>query len=194
MEGRAFFGTCCAVPSCAPLDKSTGVRRRRSLRRCRSGKNAIGWGRMYSGQISQDFQTVNNNVDRPRGSHAHQADSARLSDWASKLITCMLDQVEDQWNLQNEALHGRDGAEHSLFHRALLCAKSTRLKAQAGPLLALDRSILSRPLTAVLDIPTTGLEAGKLNRLFSASSPMRMATMYLQTNTIDDYSPRRRDG
>jgi hypothetical protein len=34
----------------------------------RQALTAIGWGRMYFGQISQDFQTVHN-VDRPHGSH-----------------------------------------------------------------------------------------------------------------------------
>jgi hypothetical protein len=37
--------------------------------------------------------------------------------WASKFITVLFDQVEDQRKLRNEALHGRDDAEHSLFHR-----------------------------------------------------------------------------
>jgi hypothetical protein len=46
-----------------------------------------------------------------------------------------------------------------LFHRALLCAKATGLYAQAGTLLALDRPILSRPLTTILDLPTIGLVA-----------------------------------
>jgi hypothetical protein len=69
-------------------------------------QNAIGWGRMYSGQIFQDFQTVYNgaattttpilpasptgppssSVDRPSGSHDHHANTVRLSNWASKLI------------------------------------------------------------------------------------------------------------
>jgi hypothetical protein len=73
---------------------------------------------MYSGHISQDFQIVHN-VDRPRGSHDRHANAATLSDWTSKLITLLFDQVEDQWKLRKEALHGRDRAEHSLFHRAL---------------------------------------------------------------------------
>jgi hypothetical protein len=60
----------------------------------------------------------------------------------------------------NEALHGRDDAEHLLFHRALLCAKATRLYAKAaGTLLALNRPIISRPLTNILDLSTNGLEA-----------------------------------
>jgi hypothetical protein len=50
---------------------------------------------MYSGNISQDFQTAHN-VDRPRGSHDSYANAATLSDWTSKLITLLFDQVEDQ--------------------------------------------------------------------------------------------------
>jgi hypothetical protein len=69
----------------------------------------------------------------------------------SALITLLFNQVEDQRQLRHEALHGRDDAEHSLFHRALLCAKATRLYSQAGTLLALDHPILSRPLTTILD-------------------------------------------
>jgi hypothetical protein len=89
------------------------------LRKALTEQIAFGWGRRYSGQISQDFQTVHN-VDRPRGSHDRQANAACLSDWTSKLITLPFDQVEDQWKLRSEALHGRDNAELSLFHRALL--------------------------------------------------------------------------
>jgi hypothetical protein len=113
---------------------------------------------MYSGQIYQDFQTVHN-VVRRRGSHDCQANATCLSDWAFKLITLLFDQVEDQRKLRNEALHGRDDGEHSLFHRALLCAKATRHYAKAGTLLALDRPILSRLLTTILDLSATGLEA-----------------------------------
>jgi hypothetical protein len=96
-------------------------------------------------------------VDRPRGSHDRRASAACLSDWASELITLLFDQFEDKWKLRNEALHGRDEAEHSLFHRARLCDEATRLYAQAGALLALDSPILSRPLTTSLDLSTTGL-------------------------------------
>jgi hypothetical protein len=81
---------------------------------------------MYSGQISQDFQTVHN-VDHSQGSHDRHVNAATLSDWASKLITLLLDQVEDRWKLRNEALHGRDRAEYLLFHRAIICAEATRL-------------------------------------------------------------------
>jgi hypothetical protein len=41
-----------------------------------------------------------------------------LSDRASKLITLLFEEVEDQWKLRNEALHGRDRAEHSLSYIA----------------------------------------------------------------------------
>jgi hypothetical protein len=82
----------------------------------------------------------------------HHANAASLSDWASKLITLLFDQVEDQWKLRDEALHGRDDAEHSLFHRARLCAKATRLYAQAGTLLPITTSH-----HYPIDLPTTGL-------------------------------------
>jgi hypothetical protein len=103
-----------------PIPRYNPVRPNQVFRKALTDQNAIGWGRMYSGQISQDFQTVDN-VDRPRGSHDRQS--------ASELITLLFDQVEAQWKLRNESLHGRDDAEHSLFHRALLCATATRLYA-----------------------------------------------------------------
>jgi hypothetical protein len=140
------------VPRYKPIRPNT------VLRKALTDQNAIGWGRMYSGQISQDFQTVHN-VDRPGGSHGRNANAACLSDWTSELITLLFDQFEDQWKLRNEALHGRDAAEHSHFHRARLCDKATRLCAQAGTLLTLDRPILSRPLTTIPDLPTTSLDA-----------------------------------
>ena len=134
-------------------------------------------------------------IVHPRGSHDGHADASCLSDWASELITLLFDQFEDQWKLRNEALHGRDDAEHSLFHRARLCDKATRLYAQAGTLLALDRPILSRPLTTILDLPTTSLEAW-----ISQAVPTILRCIsdandaHVQTNPIDDYFPRLRDG
>ncbi len=71
-----------------PLPRYNLLRPNTVLRKAHTDQNAIGWGRMYSGQISQDFQTVHN-VDRPRGSHDRHANAATLSDWASKLITLL---------------------------------------------------------------------------------------------------------
>jgi hypothetical protein len=48
-----------------PLPRYNPVRPNIVLRKALTDQNAICWGRMYSGQISQDFQTVHN-VDRPR--------------------------------------------------------------------------------------------------------------------------------
>jgi hypothetical protein len=150
---------------------------------------------MYSGQISQDFQTVHN-VDHPHGSHDRHANAATLSDWTSKLITLLFDQVEDQWKLCNEAHHGRDRAEQSLFHRAIICAKATRLYAFAGTLNALDRRILSQPLTAILDLPNISLDAW-----IAQAEPTILHCIsdanddHVQTNRIDDYFVfGRRDG
>jgi hypothetical protein len=177
------------IPRYNPINPNT------VLRQGLNDQNAIGWGRMYTGHISQDFQTVHN-VDRPRGSHDRHANAATLSDWTSKLITLLFDQVEDQWKLRNEALHGRDRAEHSLFHRALLCAKATRLYAQAEHLMAIDRPLFSRPLTTIHDLPTHSLEVWILQvepTLLRCLSDAK--EHHAQTNTtIDDYFPRLRDG
>jgi hypothetical protein len=77
------------IPRYNPISPNT------VLRKALTDQNAIGWGRMYSCQISQDFQTVQS-VDRPPGNHDRHANAATLSDWASKLITLFFDQVEDQ--------------------------------------------------------------------------------------------------
>jgi hypothetical protein len=145
---------------------------------------------MYSGQ------TVHN-VDRPQGSHDRLANTATLSDWASKLITLLFDQVEDQRKHRKEALHGHDRVEHSLFHRSILRAKAIRLYTYAGTLLALDRPILSQPLTTILDLPKISLDAW-----VSQAGPTILRCIsnandnHVQTNTIDDYfiRLRRRDG
>jgi hypothetical protein len=73
-----------------PLPRYDRTRPNTVLRKALTDQNAIGWGRMYSGQISQDFQTVHN-ADRPRGSHNRNANATTLSDWASKLITLLFD-------------------------------------------------------------------------------------------------------
>jgi hypothetical protein len=178
-----------------PIPRYDRISSNTVLRKALTDQNTIGWGRMYSGQISQDFQTVHN-VDRPQGSHNRHANAATLSDWASKLITLFFDQVEDQWKLRNEALHGRDRAENSLFHRAILQAKATRLYAYSGNLRALDRPILSQPLTTILDLPNISLEAWisqtevTLLRCISDANDD-----HVQTNNIDNYFlRRRRDG
>jgi hypothetical protein len=149
---------------------------------------------MFSGQISQDFQSMHN-VARPRGSHDRQANATCLSDWASELIVLLFDKGEDQWKLRNEALHGRDDAEHSHFHRTLLFANATRLYAKSGTLLALDRPILSRPLTTILDLSTTGLEA----RISQAEPTILRCVSdaddnHVQATTIDEHFRRHRDG
>jgi hypothetical protein len=61
-----------------PLPRHTPISPNTVLRQALTDQNAIGWGRMYSGQISQDFQTVRN-VDRPHGSHDRHANTATLS-------------------------------------------------------------------------------------------------------------------
>jgi hypothetical protein len=109
------------------------------LQKALTDQIAIGWGRMYSGQISKDFQTVHN-VDRPQGSHDHHANAATLSDWALKLITLFFNQVEDQWKLPNEALHGRDRAE---IHSSI--ALYSRPKLLDSTLHLLWKSTCTRP-------------------------------------------------
>jgi hypothetical protein len=131
------------------LPRYNPIRPNTVLQKALTDQNAIGWGRMCSGQISQDLQPR-----PPRqcclplrlGFRAHHATVRPI-------------RFEDQWKLRNEALHGRDDAALSLFHRARLCDKATRFYAQAGTLLALDCPILSRPLATILDLPTTSLEA-----------------------------------
>jgi hypothetical protein len=177
-----------------PLPRYNRIRPNTVLIQALKDQNSIGWGRMYSGQISQDFQTVHN-AERPHGSHDRHANAATLSDWASKLITLLFDQVEDQWKFRNETLHGRDRAENSLFRRALLQEKATRLYAHAGTLLALDRPILSRPLATILDLPNQSLEVW-----ISQAEPTILRCIsdanddHVQPNSIDDYFRRRRDG
>jgi hypothetical protein len=75
------------------------------------------------------------------------------------------------------------------------CAKATRLYAIARTLLALDRPILSRLLTNILDLSTTDLEAwisqaeSTIPRCISDANDN-----HVEANTIDDYFPRHRDG
>jgi hypothetical protein len=88
-------------------------------------------------------------------------------------------------------VHGHDRAEHSLFHRVQLCAKATRLYAHAETLLVLDRPILSRPLTTLLDlIPTKSLETwisqaeptlltNKHNRRLLSPPARRLGTVWI---------------
>jgi hypothetical protein len=126
------------------------------------------------------------NVDRHQGSHDRHANAATLSDWASKLITLLFDQVEDQWKLRNEALQGHDRAENALFLRAILQAKAIRLYAYAGNLRAIDRPILSQLLTTISDLPNISLEAWTSQTeetIHSAASPMRMTIMYKPTQS-----------
>jgi hypothetical protein len=146
-----------------PISRYDRISSNTVLRQALTDQNANGWGRMYSGQISQDFQTVHN-VDRPHGSHDRHVNAATLSDWTSKLTTLFFDQVEDQWKLRNEGLHGRDRAENSLFHRAILQAN-----------ISLEAWISQTEVTLIRCISDANDD-------------------HVQTNTIDDSFLRRRHG
>jgi hypothetical protein len=136
------------------------------------------------------------NVDRPHGSHDCHANAATLSNRTSKLITLLFDQVEDQWILRNEILHGRDRDEQSLFPRAIICAEATRLYDFAGTLNALDRTLLSRLLTTLLDLPNFALDAWIAQAATTVLICISDANDdHTQTNRVDDYFLRRtRDG
>jgi hypothetical protein len=77
----------------------------------------------------------------------------------------------------------------------MLQAKDTRLYAYAGNIGALDRFILSQPLTAILDLPNISLvvwisqtEVTILDCISDAKDG------HVQATTIDDYFLRRCDG
>jgi hypothetical protein len=80
--------------------------------------------------------------------------------------------------------------------RAIICAKATRLNAFAGTLNALDRRILSQPLTTILNLPNISLDAW-----IAQAEPTILRCIsdanddHVQTNIIDDnFLLCRRDG
>jgi hypothetical protein len=88
----------------------------RSLRKAVTDQNNIGWGGLYSGHISIDYQIAHNQeqertTDRP-------ANLGTLSDWTTPLITLLWDQLEAQWTLRHEALHGSSNDEQLQFRHS----------------------------------------------------------------------------
>jgi len=119
-------------------------------------QNNIGWGGLYSGHICIDYQTAHNQerertTDRP-------ANLVTLSDWTTPLITLLWDQLEAQWTLRNEALHGSIDDEQLQFRHSRLQERATQLYSQKKHLLATDRGLLDKPLATILDLNTPSLE------------------------------------
>jgi hypothetical protein len=120
-------------------------------------QNNIGWGGLYSGHISIDYQTAHNQ-ERERTTD-QPANLVTLSDWTTPLITLLWDQLEAQWTLRNEALHGSSNDKQLQFRHSRLQEKATRLYSQKKKLLATGRGLLDKPLATILDLNTTSLEA-----------------------------------
>jgi hypothetical protein len=118
-------------------------------------QNASAGARIYSGQIC--------GLRKPRilfialAAIDGHANAGLASPTGSELITLLFDHLKINGNL-NEVFHGCDDAGALHFHRARLCDKST-WTLRLSTLLALDRPILSKPLTTILDLPNTSSEA-----------------------------------
>jgi hypothetical protein len=163
-------------------------------------QNSIGGGRMYSGQISQDFQTVHS-IDCPRGSHDRQANAAYLSDWAFELVTLLSDQIDDQLKHCTAAM--TPNTHSSLAHYSVpklldfmpklldIMPKLLDFMPKVGPSWHSTAPFphhYPRPYTAGLETWISQAESTLLHCISDANDN------HVQANTIDDYFPRHRDG
>jgi len=97
----------------------------RSLRKAVTDQSNIGWGGLYSGHISIDYQTAHNQ-ERERTTD-QPANLVTLSNWTTPLITLLWDQLKVQWTLRNEALNGSSNDKQLQFRHSRLQEKATRL-------------------------------------------------------------------
>jgi len=127
------------------------------LQKAVTDQNNIGWGGLYSGHISIDYQTAHN--QEREHTIDQSANLVTLSDWTTPLFTLLWDQLEAQWTLRNEALHGSSDDEQLQFRHSRLQEKVTRLYSPKNHLLATDWGLLEKPVESILDLNTPSLEA-----------------------------------
>jgi hypothetical protein len=133
-------------------------------------------------------------IDRSRGCHDCYANAASLSVWPSKLITLPFDKSKINGNsaMKHSTAATTTNTHSSIAHDSV--SKLPDSTIQAGTLLALDRPILSLPLTTILGLPATGLEARISEAELSILRCISDANdNHVQSNTIRLLS-RRRDG
>ena len=111
----------------------------------------IGWSHVFTGHLSQDWEKLQG--DTQMGKTIHEA-----TDWASNLVTLILQQVIILWETGNEELHDKTKAEKTmklLNHQKHTIAKLMELKPKC---LARDHHLF--PSTS--DTPLTESSTTKL--------------------------------
>jgi hypothetical protein len=117
-------------------------------------QNNIGWGHVFRGRLAQEFQTYvsNQKYGRPTNNYVSQ-------EWSIRLIRTLWDQVESQWTLRNESLHGIDIEDTRSKVRGKITEEVRRIYANKNQLLPKDqRTILNRPIETVLAWNTTQMQ------------------------------------
>ena len=72
----------------------------------------IGWRHVFTGHISQEWEKL-------QGDTVEGTKTIKSSDWASAMVTCILEHVIILWETRNEELHGKTKSEqnHKLLQR-----------------------------------------------------------------------------
>lgn len=117
-------------------------------------QNSIGWGQVFRGRLASEFQTyaTHQKYGRPTNSYVSQ-------EWSIRLIQRLWDQVESQWTLRNESLHGIDIEDTRSKVRGRITEEVRRLYALKDQLLPKDQRImLSRSIETVLTWSTAQMK------------------------------------
>ena len=117
-------------------------------------QNHIGWGQVFRGRLATEFQMYasQQKYGRPTNKYVSQ-------EWSIRLIQWLWDQVESQWTLRNESLHGIDIEDTRSKVRGRITDEVRRLYAYKEQLLPQDQRItLPQPIETVLTWNTAQMQ------------------------------------
>ena len=117
-------------------------------------QNQIGWGQVFRGRLASEFQ-----IYASQQKHGRPTNKYVSQEWSIRLIQWLWDQVESQWTLRNESLHGIDIEDTRSKVRGRITEEVRRLYALKNQLLSKDQRImLNRPIETVLSWNTAQMQ------------------------------------
>ena len=117
-------------------------------------QNHIGWGQVFRGRLAREFQTYASHQKHSKPTNIYVS-----QEWSIRLIQWLWDQVESQWTLRNESLHGIDIEDTRSKVRGRITEEVRRIYACKDQLLPRDQNtILNRPIETVLTWNTAQMQ------------------------------------
>lgn len=121
-------------------------RQKRLLQIAVRNQNRIGWGQVFRGRLASEFQTY-----ALHQKHGRPTNKCISQEWSIRLIQQQWDQVESQWMLRNESLHGIDIEDTRSKVRGRITEEVRRIYELKDQILPKDQRItLNQPIETVL--------------------------------------------